>query len=100
VRALAGDKRYRIWHVYLAGCSYAFEQDWISLYQIVGRKASQRSGALPWSRKHMYPPAVGDGGGTGNYALGDDGLPALALLQEDGGMAMASTPPAVKVLAS
>jgi cyclopropane-fatty-acyl-phospholipid synthase len=57
VRELAGDKRYRIWHVYLAGCAYAFEQDWISLYQIVGRKAGQRSAALPWSRKHMYPPA-------------------------------------------
>jgi cyclopropane-fatty-acyl-phospholipid synthase len=57
VRELAGDKRYRIWHVYLAGCAYAFEQDWISLYQIVGRKAGQRSATLPWSRKHMYPPA-------------------------------------------
>ena len=67
-RALAGDKRYRIWHVYLAGCSYAFEQDWISLYQIVGRKAGQRSAALPWSRRHMY---------------------------QDGGAAMASTPPAI-----
>jgi cyclopropane-fatty-acyl-phospholipid synthase len=55
LRALAGDKRYRIWHVYLAGCSYAFEQDWISLYQIVGHKAGQRSATLPWSRKHMYP---------------------------------------------
>ncbi len=61
-RALAGDKRYRIWHVYLAGCSYAFEQDLISLYQIVGRKAGQRSAALPWSRGAMYgggPAAAG-----------------------------------------
>jgi cyclopropane-fatty-acyl-phospholipid synthase len=58
VRELAGDKRYRIWHVYLAGCAYAFEQDWISLYQIVGRKAGQRSATLPWSRKHMYPAAT------------------------------------------
>ncbi len=57
-RALAGDKRYRIWHVYLAGCSYAFEQDLISLYQIVGRKAGQRSAALPWSRRHMYPEST------------------------------------------
>jgi cyclopropane-fatty-acyl-phospholipid synthase len=61
VRELAGDKRYRIWHVYLAGCAYAFEQDWISLYQIVGRKAGQRSGALPWSRRHMYPDATSGG---------------------------------------
>jgi len=54
VRELAGDKRYRIWHVYLAGCSYGFEQDWISLYQIVARKAGQRSAGMPWSRKYMY----------------------------------------------
>jgi cyclopropane-fatty-acyl-phospholipid synthase len=102
-RALAGDKRYRIWHVYLAGCSYAFEQDWISLYQIVGRKAAQRSGTLPWSRKHMYPSAVdntSNGTGAGNYALGGDGLPAFALLQDDGGAAVASTPPAIKAFSA
>ena len=56
VRALAGDKRYRIWHVYLAGCSYAFEQDWISLYQIVCGKAGRRTETLPWSRRYMYEP--------------------------------------------
>ena len=55
LRTLAGDKRYRIWHVYLAGCSHAFEHDWISLYQIVGQKAGQRSATLPWSRHHIYP---------------------------------------------
>lgn len=64
LRALAGDKRYRIWHVYLAGCSYAFEQDWISLYQIVGRRAGQRPAALPWSRQYMYPAASAGAGQT------------------------------------
>ncbi len=60
VRALAGDKRFRIWHVYLAGCSYAFEQDWISLYQIVCGKAGRKTAALPWSRNYMYGgPAPG-----------------------------------------
>jgi cyclopropane-fatty-acyl-phospholipid synthase len=96
VQALAGDKRFRIWHVYLAGCSYAFEQDWISLYQIVGRKAAQRTATLPWSRKHMYPaPAVPSGG---QYALTEDGVPAFALLQADGGAAasMPSTPAPIK----
>ncbi|SFU98070.1 SAM-dependent methyltransferase [Pseudoduganella namucuonensis] len=57
VRELAGDKRFRIWHVYLAGCSYAFEQDWISLYQIVCGKAGRHPRALPWSRGYIY----GDG---------------------------------------
>lgn len=51
---LAGDKRYRIWHVYLAGCSYAFEQDSISLYQIVCGKAGRPAQALPWSRNAIY----------------------------------------------
>ena len=57
LQALAGERRFRIWHVYLAGCSYAFEQDWISLYQIVCGKAGRRSRKLPWSRRYMYPAA-------------------------------------------
>lgn len=48
-------KRFRIWHIYLAGCAYAFQQDWISLYQIVGAKAGQTPDAIPWSRRAMYP---------------------------------------------
>lgn len=54
VRALGGDKRFRIWHVYLAGCAYAFEQDLISLYQIVCGKAGRHPSSLPWSRRYMY----------------------------------------------
>ncbi|MES2074902.1 MAG: cyclopropane-fatty-acyl-phospholipid synthase family protein [Pseudomonadota bacterium] len=56
-RALAGDKRFRIWHVYLAGCSYAFKHDLISLYQVVCGKAGRDPAALPWSRRYMYPAA-------------------------------------------
>ena len=54
IRPLAGERRFRIWHVYLAGCAYAFEQDLISLYQIVCVKAGRRSSTLPWSRNYMY----------------------------------------------
>jgi cyclopropane-fatty-acyl-phospholipid synthase len=54
IKELAGDKRFRIWHVYLAGSSYAFEHDWISLYQIVCGKAGRQAAALPWSRQYMY----------------------------------------------
>jgi cyclopropane-fatty-acyl-phospholipid synthase len=53
IKRLAGDRRYRIWRVYLAGCAYAFEQDWISLYQIVCVKAGMRPSAIPWSRHYM-----------------------------------------------
>jgi cyclopropane-fatty-acyl-phospholipid synthase len=54
VKELGGEKRFRIWHVYLAGCSYAFDQDWISLYQIVCGKAGRHPRALPWSRNYIY----------------------------------------------
>jgi cyclopropane-fatty-acyl-phospholipid synthase len=52
---LTDARRLRIWHVYLAGCAYAFAHDWISLYQIVGARAGQDPAQIPWSRKYMYP---------------------------------------------
>jgi len=54
IRKTVDDRRFRIWRVYLAGCSYAFAQDWISLNQIVCGKAGRDASALPWSRRHMY----------------------------------------------
>ena len=54
IKLLTDPKKFRIWHVYLAGCSYAFANDWISLYQIVCGKAGRAPGAIPWSRRYMY----------------------------------------------
>jgi cyclopropane-fatty-acyl-phospholipid synthase len=54
IRQTADPKTFRIWHVYLAGCAYAFAHDWISLYQIVGGKAGQDPAQMPWSRGYMY----------------------------------------------
>ena len=56
--ALAGERRARIWRVYLAGCAHAFEHDWINLYQLLAVR-SQRTpnGALspvPMTRDYMY----------------------------------------------
>ena len=51
---LTDGKRFRIWHVYLAGCSYAFSHDWISVYQIVCGKAGRDPSGIPWSRRFMY----------------------------------------------
>ena len=53
IRHLAGDRRYRIWRVYLAGCAYAFQQDWISLYQIVCIKSGRHPSAVPWARPRV-----------------------------------------------
>jgi len=54
IRKLADPRTFRIWHVYLAGCAYAFAHDWISLYQIVCGKAGRDPAQIPWSRKYMY----------------------------------------------
>ena len=55
IRTLTDEKRFRIWHLYLAGCAYAFAHDRISLYQIVCGKAGGDPGQMPWSRRYMYP---------------------------------------------
>lgn len=57
IRSLVDDKRFRIWRLYLAGCSYAFAQDWVSIYQVVCIKANTEGRLLPWSRHYMYAPA-------------------------------------------
>jgi len=54
IRTLVDDRRFRIWRVYLAGCAYAFTQDWVSLYQVVCTKANRDASTLPWSRRYMY----------------------------------------------
>jgi cyclopropane-fatty-acyl-phospholipid synthase len=54
ISQLTDAKRLRIWHVYLAGCAYAFAHDWISLYQIVCGKAGADPAQMPWSRRYMY----------------------------------------------
>jgi len=54
IKSLVDDKHFRIWRVYLAGCAYAFRQDWVSLYQVVCMKAGSDVSSLPWSRRYMY----------------------------------------------
>lgn len=54
IKLLTDPKKFRIWHVYLAGCNYAFANDWISLYQVVCGKAGRAPEAIPWSRRFMY----------------------------------------------
>lgn len=54
IKQLTDAKRFRIWHVYLAGCTYAFMHDWTSVYQVVCRKAGKDPAGIPWSRRYMY----------------------------------------------
>jgi cyclopropane-fatty-acyl-phospholipid synthase len=53
-KKLVDDEKFRIWRVYLAGCSYAFEHDDVSLYQVICRRAGRSAKTLPWSRRYIY----------------------------------------------
>ena len=51
----AGERTARIWRVYLAGCAHAFEQGWISIYQILASKQTKPGrAALPLTREWIY----------------------------------------------
>ena len=56
VRSLVDEKTWRIWRIYLAGCSHAFSQNWVSLYQVLACKAGvgDNLNPTPWSRAYMY----------------------------------------------
>lgn len=54
-RRLAGERRFRIWRLYLAACAQAFETDWISLFQILAcHTGGGSANPLPWSRRYQY----------------------------------------------
>ncbi len=57
-RELAGERRARIWRLYLAGCAHAFAHGWINIYQLQAVKPRpDRDGAfspLPLSRDYIY----------------------------------------------
>ena len=50
---IAGEKRYRIWSIYLAGCAFGFERDWMNIYQVLAVKA-RRPNPLPPTRDWIY----------------------------------------------
>ena len=42
--------------IYLAGCAHAFEERWVSIYQILATKQTKPGrAALPLTREWMYP---------------------------------------------
>jgi len=54
--AVAGDKRYRIWQIYLAGCAHGFAHEWMNIYQVLARKEGAGLNPLPLTRDYMYRP--------------------------------------------
>jgi len=54
-RAIAGERVYRTWLLYLAGSAVAFETASIGLYQVLLRKHGDRAGAVaPATREALY----------------------------------------------
>ncbi|HEY0586122.1 MAG TPA: cyclopropane-fatty-acyl-phospholipid synthase family protein [Pseudoduganella sp.] len=62
IRSEVGERRFRIWRIYLAGCAFAFERDDISLYQILCHKAGRTPHDIAWSRHYMYGDRSGYAG--------------------------------------
>ncbi len=58
IKKIIDEKRFRIWRVYLAGSAHGFNQDWISLYQVVCGKSNRPADALPQSRRYIYDAKV------------------------------------------
>jgi cyclopropane-fatty-acyl-phospholipid synthase len=53
--AASSERTARTWRLYLAGCAYAFEQRWISIYQVLATKQKNPGLAdLPLTRDWMY----------------------------------------------
>jgi cyclopropane-fatty-acyl-phospholipid synthase len=55
--ATSSERTARIWRLYLAGCAHAFEQRWISIYQVLASKQEKPGcSELPLTREWMYRP--------------------------------------------
>jgi len=53
--AIAGERRVRIWEIYLAGCAHAFAHEWINIYQVLACKAKKTANIpLPLTREYVY----------------------------------------------
>ena len=54
-RALIGEKKYRIWRIYMAGYALAFQRGWVSVYQVLaGRPLANGALSTPLTREHVY----------------------------------------------
>jgi cyclopropane-fatty-acyl-phospholipid synthase len=54
---MVGERHYRIWQIYLAGCAYGFANSWMNLYQVLCSKADNMTlSQQPLTRDYMYAP--------------------------------------------
>jgi cyclopropane-fatty-acyl-phospholipid synthase len=80
----AGERRYRIWRVYLAGMAHAFDRNWLSVAQVPAFKPAWNGAAYrPWTRSDQYRDA--------RAALGAGGVALAGQRDLAGGAAAAPT---------
>jgi len=54
-RRLIGERKYRIWRIYMAGSAHAFDRGWMALFQILaGKPLANGSLSYPFTRDHVY----------------------------------------------
>lgn len=54
-RRIIGEKKFRIWRIYMAGSAHAFSRGWMSLFQILaGKPLADGSLPYPFTRDHIY----------------------------------------------
>lgn len=52
---MVGEKKFRIWEIYMAGSAHAFEMGWLSLFQILAaRPDAEGRNQYPYQRDYMY----------------------------------------------
>jgi cyclopropane-fatty-acyl-phospholipid synthase len=57
-RKLAGEKRFRVWRIYMAGSAHAFARGWLSLSQVLaGKPRADGTLPYPYTRDHIYVSA-------------------------------------------
>ncbi len=54
-RSEAGEERFRVWRIYMAGSAHAFERGWLSLWQLLaGKPLADGKLPHPLTRDYMY----------------------------------------------
>ena len=55
-RAMIGEKKYRIWRIYMAGAAHSFDQGWLELWQVLAGKPATpgRQPGYPFNRQYIY----------------------------------------------
>jgi cyclopropane-fatty-acyl-phospholipid synthase len=55
-RKLIGERKYRIWRIYMAGSAFAFDRGWLELWQVLAGKplADGTQPNYPYQRDYMY----------------------------------------------